>query len=98
MDSKTITVKECVDYNAQYDKGAFRGSEATKKNIAAIKYFVDLRDNKGYQYTEEYTDGNWERLDITVGGHTKYGWNYIYLDHDRKLYRTRETPGEFYNH
>lgn len=98
MNAKTITIIECLQYNALFDRGDYQGSEATRKNIKAIEYFIDLRDNKGYQYVEEYSNGKWERLDITDGGHTKYGWNYIYLDHDRKLYRTKETIDEFYNH
>lgn len=98
MNAQTITVVECLQYNEMYDRGDFRGSEATKKNIEAIKYFVNLRDKENYKYVEDYTPGDWERLDITLGGHTKYGWNYIYLDHKRKLYRTCETPDEFYHH
>lgn len=98
MNAQTITIIECLQYNDMYDKGDFRGSEATKKNIKAIEYFINLRDKEKYQYVEDYTPGDWERLDITIGGHTKYGWNYIYLDHKRKLYRTRETADEFYHH
>ena len=98
MNAKTITLIEALQYNDLYDKGDFRGSEATKKNISAINYFINLRDNEQYQYAEEYTPGEWERLDITDGYHTKYGWNYIYLDHTRKLYRTKESADEFYHH
>ena len=98
MNAKTITIIETLQYNDLYDRGNFRGSEATKKNVKAIEYFINLRDQQHYQYSEDYTSGNWERLDITDGYHTKYGWNYIYLDHDRKLYRTKESPDEFYSH
>lgn len=98
MNARTITVIECLQHNDMYDRGDFRGSEATKKNIKAVEYFVNLRDKENYKYVEDYTPGDWERLDITLGGHTKYGWNYIYLDHKRKLYRTHETPDEFYHH
>lgn len=98
MNVQTVTMEEVADYNQRYDRGEFFGSEATRKNPEAIARFIKLRDNDGYKYTEDCSGGPWERVDITCGSHRKYGLNYIYLDHSRKLYRIRETIGEYYGH
>lgn len=94
-DMSKITIQECEDYNCHYYNGDYRGSEATPYNLEAMKRFIELRDKKGYQYVEDYTPGKWVAIDIKKY-HSKYGTNYIYIDHERKLYRTSQTMGEFY--
>ena len=96
MNVQTVTMREVREFNRCYDNGDFFGSEATRKNVEAMARFIKLRDEEGYQYPEDCSGGPWERLDITDGYHRKYGLNYIYLDHTRKLYRIRETIGEYY--
>lgn len=93
--SQRITLTECEKYNTEYYRGDYRGSEARPYNLESMKKFIDLRDNKGYTYTEEANGGKWECLDIKQS-HSKYGWNYVYLDHERKLFRTKQTIDEFY--
>lgn len=72
---------------------AYRGSEWKPYDLAAIKKWISIRDN--YTYTDGYSPGTWEALDIKTS-HSKYGTNYIYLDHERKLWRIYETISEFY--
>lgn len=94
-DLTKITIKECEDYNRHYYNGDYRGSEATPFNLEAIQKFIDLRDKKGYKYVEDCGSGKWEAIDIKKY-HSKYGTNYVYVDHERKLYRTKQTISEFY--
>lgn len=91
-------LQEVENYNSLYYKGAFAGSEATPVSIEIAKMLFDLRDTKGYTWTNELTNGNWQRYDLCPGSHKKYGCNYVYIDHERKLMRTRQTASEFYNH
>lgn len=84
--------------NAKGKSGAYAGSEWTPYNLSAIKEWIDMRDE--YTFTDnedEIYKGDWEQLDIKEY-HSKYGTNYIYIDNERKLWRIRETAGEFYNH
>lgn len=94
-DFEKITLQECESYNKKYYNGDFRGSEANPYILEAMQQFIELRDKKGYKYVEDYTPGKWKALDIKKY-HSKYGTNYIYLDHERKLYRTSQTFDEFY--
>lgn len=94
-DFEKITLQECENWNRRYEKGEFRYTEANPYIIEAMKQFIELRDKKGYKYVEDYTPGKWEALDIKKY-HSKYGTNYIYIDHERKIYRTKQTIGEFY--
>lgn len=75
--------------------GAYRGSEWRAYNLVAISTWISMRDD--YTYTDEWTPGNWERLDIKQS-HSKYGINYIFLDHERKLWRIHQTASEFYGY
>ena len=81
------------NFNKQYDKGCFAGSEARPYNLEAIKLWISIR--KEYKYVDEYTSGDWRALEI-VTHRSKYGTNYIFIDPVRKLWRTRQNPEEFY--
>ena len=82
-------------YNEQYDNGAFRGSEATKFKISAIKRWLSIRDE--LTFTDDISGDGWKGLDIVDGWHTKYGTNYIMIQPEKKLWRIRLTGDEFYN-
>ncbi len=87
------TLEFFEDYNKRYDRGDFRGSEATKYNLDAIKKWIAIRD--GYTYTKDTDGKGWTCLDITQS-HSKYGVNYIYFHKERKLWRIMQTISEFY--
>ena len=95
MDIEKITIQECEAHNRHYYNGDYRGSEATPFDLEAMKKFIELRDNKGYKYVDDYSPGKWEAIDVKKS-HSRYGLNYVYVDHERKIYRTRQTIGEFY--
>lgn len=90
-------LKLVEQYNQDYYNGKFAGSEATPINMDIAKKIVELI-GKGYQWTNETPNGNWQRYDLCPGAHRKYGTNYVYIDNDQKLIRTRQTADEFYNH
>lgn len=88
-------LEDFIVYNKRYDDGEFAGSEATKFDLDAIKYFIGVRDI--LTYTEDTSGDNWLALDITKGSHSKYGTNYIFIDVERQLWRTHLTGEEFYH-
>lgn len=88
-------LKDFEAYNAKYDSGAFRGSEATKYNLNAIKKWIYLRSD--LSYTEDTSGDGWKYLDITDGWHSKYGTNYILIHPKKRLWRVKLTGNEFYD-
>lgn len=95
---KDKSYKYFESYNEGFKTDKYRLSEATPYNLNAIKKWIDIRDD--YTFTDNESEiyyGDWEQLDIKEY-HSKYGTNYIYLDHERKLWRIRTTGDEFYNH
>lgn len=91
---KTITLKEVEQYNQEYYNGEYMGSEARPYNLDMMQFFIN-KIRPYYNYTEDYTNGNWKAIDIKTD-HSKYGTNYIYIDEDRKLWRTTQSVTEFY--
>ncbi len=89
-------LKKVEQYNKDYYDGKFDGSEATPISMDIALKVVRLLE-LGYQWTNKTPCGNWQRFDLCPGHHTKYGTNYIYIDDEQKLIRTRETSSEFYN-
>lgn len=82
------------DYNKRYKNGEFRGTESNPYNLDAIKYWLSIRDD--YNFTDnENEPGDWEYFDIT-NSRSKYGTNYIFLEPNKGLWRTRENAAEFY--
>ena len=90
-------LKKVEQYNNDYHNGKFAGSEATPISIDIALKVVRLLE-LGYKWTNETPNGNWQRFDLCPGAHRKYGTNYIYIDDEQKLMRTRQTADEFYNH
>ena len=88
-------LKDFVEFNRKYDNGEYRGSEARKYDLVAIKTFLSIRSK--LTYTDNYSVGEWRTLRI-VTHCSKYGTNYIFIDIKRKLWRTQETPNEFYGY
>ena len=92
---KDWTLQQFEDYNAQYDRGDFRGSEAIKYDIDAIKKWINIRDS--LTLTEDYS-GTWQYIRIVQKEtRTKYSTKYIFVDMDKKVWRTCTTGSEFYN-
>lgn len=90
------TLNDFEEYNERYDKGAFRGSEACRYNINAIKKWLSIRDD--LTYTENTSGDGWKYIDIIDGWHSKYGTGFIYIQPKKKLWRIKQTSNEFYNH
>lgn len=92
------SIKEFEEYNAKYDSGAFRGSEATKYDLKAIKTWIGIRDSFKFTNSEDdMCSGKWKYLMIVERwSKTRYGTNYIFIDEERKLWRIRRTGDEFY--
>ena len=88
-------LKDFVEFNRKYDNGEYKGSEARKYDLVAIKTFLSIRSK--LTYTDKYSVGEWRTLRI-VNSRSKYGTNYIFIDIKNKLWRTRETPSEFYGY
>lgn len=81
-------------YNEDYDKDDWlKHSEARKFNLTAIRNWISIRD--GYTFVEERTPGKWQHIDIKES-HSKYGTNYIFIEPVAKLWRIKESAGEFY--
>lgn len=91
------TLEDFAKYNEDYDAGKFRGSEAEKYDLEAIKKWISIRDD--LRYTDN-TDGNsWQELCIIQPQtRTKYGCAYLYIDLKRKLWRFIQDGSEFYGH
>ena len=83
------------NYNDRFDRGAFRGSEATKFKISAIKRWLSIKDE--LTYTDDTSGEGWKYLDIKDGWHSKYGLNFILIHPEKKLWRIKLTGDEFYN-
>lgn len=95
MDLKEITMEQVKERNRRYHNGEYMGSEVRPyKEDVMEKFINEIRPS--YRYTENYNDGEqWDRMEI-VESRSKYGTNFIYLDHKNKLWRTRQTACEFY--
>jgi len=89
-------LKKVEQYNNDYYNGKFAGSEATPISMEIAKKIVSLLES-GYKWTNETPNGNWQRFDLCPGSHTRYGTNYVYIDNEQKLIRTRQTASEFYD-
>lgn len=90
----TWTLADFIEYNEQYDRGDFRGSEAMKYDLDAIEKWISIRDT--LTYTEDYL-GNWKYIKIFSGFGTKYGTKWIFVDTENKRWRVLTTGDEFYN-
>lgn len=89
-------LEKVEQYNKEVRAGNFC-SEGTPISINIAIKVIRLLE-LGYQWTDETSNGNWQRFDLCPHEHTKYGTNYIYVDDERKLMRTRQTADEFYSH
>lgn len=93
---ETYVYEWFAEQNEEGARGAFAGSEWRPWNLEVIKHWIAIRHK--YKFTNNEEDiygGDWEQLNITQS-RSKYGTNYIYIDNERKLWRTIQTGGEFY--
>ena len=88
------SLEDFIEYNKQYDRGDFRGSETIKYDLDAIEKWISIRDM--LTYTEDYS-GNWKYIKIFDGYGTKYSTKWIFVDMDKRLWRINTTGDEFYN-
>lgn len=88
-------LKKVKQYNKEVRAGEFL-SEGTPIDLNIALKVIRLLE-LDYHWTESPA-GNWQRFDLCPGEHRKYGTNYIYIDDEQKLMRTRQTAEEFYSH
>lgn len=88
-------LEDFQSYNEAFERGDFKGSEATPYKLDVIEKWIKIRDD--YTYIKEYESGNWFSFDLKEYK-TKYGLNTIYVEPDKKLWRITQTGDEFYGH
>ena len=82
-----------INYNDEYYNDEYRLSEMRPFNLDIINKWIAIRDD--YTYTEDDSGDGWYCIDVTLS-HSKYGLNYIFINPEKKLWRTRESASEFY--
>lgn len=87
------TIEDFEQYNKDFEAGKFYGSEATPYKLDNIAKWINIRDE--YTFINDYEPGNWYTLPLSIYT-TKYGSDYIFIEPDKKLWRTARTREEFY--
>lgn len=91
------TYEDFLKYNQYYKShtNEFKYTCAVPYNLFNADIWVRIR--KQLQYTDDLkVGGNWYELPITEY-RVKYGTDTIYINVDKKLWRTHKTDSEFYH-